>query len=151
MLHLQWVWSQIPRTCKSNKSMNLATRTIESYKKTNAERFEDQKTKAHSQGHSQVWRNEVDQRSVGSSNNSVRCWTCSHVGHIVAYCCTMRCDSCNGFGHKAQDCWNTWKQSMGSLSYSSTRKANKDEGTNAERTNAKKQVWMKKTEQLHIG
>ena len=26
-----------------------------------------------------------------------------------------------------------------------------DEGTNAERTDAKKQVWMKKTEQIQIG
>ena len=39
---------------------------------------------------------------------------------------------------------------MGSFSYKSTRKTNKDEGTNVERTNAKKNVWMKKTEQLQI-
>ena len=32
-----------------------------------------------------------------------------------------------------------------------SRKASKDEGTNAEMADAKKQVWMKKTEQLQIG
>ena len=39
---------------------------------------------------------------------------------------------------------------MRSFSYKSSRKSSTDEGINAERTNAKKQVWMKKTEQLHI-
>ena len=37
---------------------------------------------------------------------------------------------------------------MRSFSYRSSKKANKDEGTDGEKTNAKKQVWMKKTEQL---
>ena len=63
----------------------------------------------------------------------------------------MRCYSCSGFGNKSQDRWNTWKQSMGSFSYNSTRKANKYEGTNDERKNSKKKVWMKSTDQLHIG
>ena len=35
--------------------------------------------------------------------------------------------------------------------YNSSRKSNTDEGTNTERKNAKKQVWMRKTEQLQIG
>ena len=35
--------------------------------------------------------------------------------------------------------------------YSSSRKAITNEGTTVERTNAKKQVWMKKTKQLQIG
>ena len=35
--------------------------------------------------------------------------------------------------------------------YSSSRKASTYEGTNVERTNAKKKVWMKKTEKLQIG
>ena len=74
---------------------------------TSARRFEDQKSNAYSQGHSQAWRNEVDQRSVGSSNSSVRCWTCNNVGHIAAHCFTMRCYSCGGLGHKAQDCCST--------------------------------------------
>ena len=58
----------------------------------------------------------------------------------------MRCYSCSGLGHKAQDCWSTQKQPMRRISYSSSRKASTDEGTNVERTDAKKQVWMKKTE-----
>ena len=40
---------------------------------------------------------------------------------------------------------------MKSFLYNSSRKASTDEGTNDERKNAKKQVWMKKTEKLHIG
>ena len=127
-------------------SYTLARRTSEPWKKTNAGRFEDQKTKAYSQGHSQAWRHEVDQRSVGSSNSSVRCWTCNNVGHIAAYCRTMRCYSCNGFRHKAQDCWSTQKQPMRSFLYNSSSKASINEGKNAERTDGKKQVWMKKTE-----
>ena len=50
---------------------------------TSTRRFEDQKTNVYSQGYAQAWRNEVDQRSVGSSNTLVRCWTCNNVGHIV--------------------------------------------------------------------
>ena len=62
----------------------------------------------------------------------------------------MKYYSCGGFGHKAQDC-STQKQPLRSFLYNSLRKANTDEGTNVERTDAKKQVWMKKTEQLQIG
>ena len=40
---------------------------------------------------------------------------------------------------------------MGSFPYKSTRKTNKDEGKNVERTNAKKKVRINNTEQLHIG
>ena len=40
---------------------------------------------------------------------------------------------------------------MRSFLYISSRKASTDKGTDGERTNAKKQVWMKKTEQLQIG
>ena len=63
----------------------------------------------------------------------------------------MRCYSCSRLRHKAQDCWSTRKQPLRSFPYNSSGKANTDEGTNAERTDAKKQVWMKKTEQLQIG
>jgi len=38
-----------------------------------------------------------------------------------------------------------------SFLYSSSRKANTDEESNAQSTDAKKQVWMRKTEQLQIG
>ena len=41
---------------------------------------------------------------------------------------------------------------MRRLTYSSAKKTSKDnEGTDAQRTDAKKQVWMRKTEQLQIG
>ena len=70
----------------------------------------------------------------------------SDVGHIAAHCCTMRCYSCSGLGHKAQDCWSTRKQPLRSFPYSSSRKASTNEGTNAQRTDAKKKVWMRKTE-----
>ena len=103
--------SQISQPRRS-PSYTLARRTNEPWNKTGAGRFEYQKTKAYSQGHSQAWLHEVDQKSVGSSNNLVICWTCNHVGHIDAYFCTMRFYSCSGFGHKYQDCWSTWKQSM---------------------------------------
>jgi len=63
-------------------------------------------------------------RRVGNPNNTVRCWTCNHIGHIAAYCRTMRCYSCSGFGHKAQNCWNKRRKPMRSASYSATKKAN---------------------------
>jgi chromosome segregation ATPase len=31
-------------------------------------------------------------------HNTLRCWRCNQVGHIVAHCHTMRCYSCSGFG-----------------------------------------------------
>ena len=135
--------NQISQRRKS-PSYTSTRRTSEPWK-TNARRFEDRKTNAYSQGHSQAWRHEVDQRSVGSSNSSIRCWTCNHVGHIAAYCCMMRCHSCSGLGHKAQDCWSTQKQPLRSFLYNSSRKTSTYEGINTERTNAKKQVWIKKT------
>ena len=132
--------------CASEK---IQPRRTPSY--TSIRIFEDQKTNSYSQRNSQAWRHEVDQRSVGSSNNSVKCRTCNHVGHIAAYCRTMRCYSCSGFGHKAQDCWSTWKQPLRSFPYNSSGKSSTDEWTNVERTDVKKQVWMKKTEKLQIG
>jgi hypothetical protein len=55
-------------------------------------------------------------------HNTLRCWRCNQVGHIVAHCHTMRCYSCSGFGHKSQDCWNTRRNSMMRNSYSMTRR-----------------------------
>ena len=115
---------------------------------TSTRRFEDQKTNFYSQRYAQAWRNEADQRNVGNSNSSVRCWTCNDVGHIATYCHTVRCYSCNRLGYKAQDCWSTQKQHVRSFLYISSTKANTDEGSNAQSTDAKKQVWMGKTEQL---
>ena len=63
----------------------------------------------------------------------------------------MRCYSCSDLGHKAQYCWSTQKQPLINFLYNPSRKASTDEGTNAKRIDSKKQVWMKKTEQLQIG
>jgi hypothetical protein len=37
----------------------------------------------------------------GRFHNTLRCWRCNQVGHIVAHCHTMRCYNCSGFGHKS--------------------------------------------------
>jgi hypothetical protein len=36
----------------------------------------------------------------------------------------MRCYSCGGFGHKAQDFWNSRRQSMRNASYNKERRVN---------------------------
>ena len=74
----------------------------------------------------------------------------SYSDGVMAPCRMMRCYNRSGLGHKAQDCWSTRKQPLRNFLYSSSRKASTDEGTNAERTNAKKQVWMKKASP-HLG
>ena len=83
-------------TCSGfgHKSHECASQRSQARRSTSyisARRFEDQKTNAYSQGYAQAWRNEVDQRSVGSSNSSIRCWSCNNVGHIAAHCHKMRC------------------------------------------------------------
>ena len=40
---------------------------------------------------------------------------------------------------------------MRNFLYSSSRKASTNEGTNVPRTDVKKQLWMRKIEQLQIG
>ena len=92
---------------KSQECASKRSQPRRSASYTSVRRFEDQKTKTYRQGHSQSWRHEVDQRSDGNSNKSVRCWTCNNVGHIAAYFHTMRCYSCSGIRHKAQYCWST--------------------------------------------
>jgi hypothetical protein len=57
-------------------------------------------------------------------HNTIRCWRCDQVGHIVVHCHSMRCYSCSGFDHKYQDCWNTRRKSMIRTSYSMTRRRN---------------------------
>jgi hypothetical protein len=90
-------------------------------------------------------------------HNTLRCWRCNQVGHIVAHCHTMRCYNCSGFGHKSQDCWNTRRQSMRSVSYSMTRRtheARREDNVGnmeAQSSSSEKlghlQKWVKKTEQ----
>jgi len=36
--------------------------------------------------------------------NTMTCWRCDQVRHIVVHCNSMRCYSCSGFGHKSQEC-----------------------------------------------
>jgi len=43
---------------------------------------------------------------------------------IVSHCHTMRCYICGGFGHKAQDFWNSRRQSMRNASYNKERRVN---------------------------
>jgi hypothetical protein len=57
-------------------------------------------------------------------HNTIRCWRCDQVGHIVIHCHNMRCYNCSGFGHKSQDCWNTRRKSMMRTSYSMSRRRN---------------------------
>ena len=71
----------------------------------------------------------------------------------------MRCNSCSGFGHKAQDCYNSRRQQMKNALYSSTRnfheswKENDVERMRCKRTGVEdkghSQTWMKRTEQLN--
>ena len=72
----------------------------------------------------------------------------------------MRCYSCSGFGHKAQDFYNSRRKQTKNAPYRSTRnfheswKENDVERMKSKRTGVEdkghSQTWMKKTEQLNI-
>jgi hypothetical protein len=69
----------------------------------------------------------------------------------------MICDSCSGFGHKSQECWNTIRKSMMRNSHSMARRRNEvRKGDIFEKMDAQSlsseeqghlQKWVKKTEQ----
>jgi hypothetical protein len=91
-------------------------------------------------------------------HNTLRCWRCNQVGHVVSLCHTMRCYSYSGFDDKSKYCWNTGRQSMRSVSYIITRRtheARREENIGnmeAQRSSSEKlghlQKWVKKTGQL---
>jgi hypothetical protein len=58
-------------------------------------------------GHKYFECRSYERRYNGRIYNTMRCWRCDQVGHIVVHCNSMRCYSCSGFGHKSQECWNT--------------------------------------------
>jgi hypothetical protein len=96
-------------------------------------------------------------KDVGRFHNILICWRCNQLGHIASHCHTMRCYNYSGFDHKAQDCWNSRRQSMRSASYSMERRAlvtwkeDNVERMETQSTSTEKpwhlQKWMKKTEQ----
>jgi hypothetical protein len=65
-----------------------------------------------------------ERRYNGRLCNTMRCWRCDQVGHIVVQYNTMICYSCSGFGHKYQKCWNTRRKSMMRNSHSMARRRN---------------------------
>jgi hypothetical protein len=110
-------------------------------------------------GHKALYCRHHERKQVGRFNNSIRCWNSNYVGHIVAYCYTMRCYSCGGYGHKAYNCWNTRKHSMRNASYNmtigvnGTWKKNDVAVIEDQRTKFKKtghsQMWIKNMEKVN--
>ena len=98
--------------------------------------------------------------SVGPPNNTVCCWICNRVAHIVTNCNTMRCYNCYGFGQKSQDCASTRRQPMIRSPYTSTRRTYEPwKKNNAGRFEAQKtcvqsqrhsQVWVYKNILLNV-
>ena len=99
-------------------------------------------------------------KSVGTPNNTVRCWKCNYVVHIAANCHTMICYNFYGFGHKAQDCASSGRKPMMSPSYTLARKTHEPwKKNNAGRFEAQKtcvqvqrhsQVWVYKNVLLNV-
>jgi hypothetical protein len=75
-------------------------------------------------GHKDFECRSYERRYNGIFYNTMRCWRCDQVGHIVVHCNTMRCYNYSGFGHKSQECWNTRRKSMMRTSHSMARRRN---------------------------
>jgi hypothetical protein len=55
-------------------------------------------------GHKAFECRSYERRYNGRFYNTMRCWRCDQVGHIVVHYNTMRCYNCSGFGHKSHEC-----------------------------------------------
>jgi hypothetical protein len=98
-----------------------------------------------------------ERRYNGRFYNTMRCWRCDQVGHIVFHYNTMRCYRCSGFGHKSHECWNTRRNSMMRNSNSMARRRNEVrkgdifENMDAQISSSEEQrhlqKWVKKIEQ----
>jgi hypothetical protein len=64
-------------------------------------------------------------KKIGRFNNNIRCWNCNLVLHITTHCYTMRFYSCDGYGQKYHDCWNSKRHSIRNASHNMTRRVNK--------------------------
>jgi hypothetical protein len=108
-------------------------------------------------GHKAFECRSYERRYNGRFYNTMRCWRCDQVGHIVVHCNTMRCYSCSGFGHKSHECWNTRRKSMMRTSNSMARRRNEvrkgdifekmDAQSSSSEEQGHLQKWVKKTEQ----
>jgi hypothetical protein len=88
--------------------------------------------------------------------NTMRCWRCDQVGHIVVHCNTIRCYNYNGLGHKSQECWNRRRNSIIMTSHSMARRRNEVikgnifENMDAQSSSSEEKghihKWVKKTE-----
>jgi hypothetical protein len=54
-------------------------------------------------GHKDFECRTYERRYNGRFYNTMRCWRCDQVGHIVVHCNSMRCYNCSVFGHKSQE------------------------------------------------
>jgi hypothetical protein len=54
-------------------------------------------------GHKSFECRSYERRYNGRFYNTMRCWRCDQLGHIIVHCKTMRCYNCSGFGHKSHE------------------------------------------------